>query len=170
MDLSPKAVKARRERARYTMTYSGKQVTIEVEEYEALLEMAAEAVKWKNLCVRPGFQALEESVDLVKAIEVYEFTMHYMPDQRLLDRARQIPDGIKFIGAESGEILEDFETLTLDWDQKLYIAAKSIEWRQSLRVTLERVISKAIRQYVDPEFVGEYEALKVKEDRASVTA
>lgn len=155
MDLSPKAVEKRRESVRYKMAYSGKQVTIEVEEYEALQELAAKALEWKNLCVRPGFQTLPESEELVKAIENYEFTMYYMPDQRILDRAHSIPDIYPLVDEETLEPIEELDGLHLNWDQKLYIAAMSIHWRQSISVTLERIIKNALKEYGQKSVVNE---------------
>ena len=67
-------------------------------------------------------------------------------DSRILKRVREIPDEIPFTSAETGEDLEDFGTLTFTLSQKMYVAEKSIKWKQSIPVTIQRIVTTALRQ------------------------
>jgi hypothetical protein len=61
--------------------------------------------------------------------------------EKVLERARMIPDQVLLQPSDS-ESLESFELTLLE---KLFVAEKSFQWKQSVETTLARIISRGLR-------------------------
>lgn len=69
-----------------------------------------------------------------------------MTDQRVMQRALLVPDEIEFVD-ERGEPL-GWDTLKLNFTTRMLLARMSIQSKQSIETTVERMVFKAIKEYV----------------------